>query len=371
MSKILFISSSQHFVDTFLKDLLIFLSKDHNVSLLTKIENSSIYKKKVELINIPVKRKISIFSDLISSVIFLKNLFKIKPDKMISVTPKTIIFGIFAKIVRPNIYRIHIYTGLSWTNMKGFKRRFFIFLDKLNVSFTDKIIIDSQAQIDFLNENNFDTNKFHLINNGSIKGVDCNYFYKFDEGKKDSLKKKYQIPSNVKVITYIGRLDPDKGIYELIDSFIKIKLKTDNILLLLVGIDEMNIDSYINKIDKKFSQSIILINHVSHPEEIFNISDIYCLPSKREGFGNTVIESSACEVPVVGSDIFGLKSSLINEHNGLTFEVNNIDDLTLKLTSLLEDENLCKKLGQNGREYVLRNFDSQKVFNSIKKLILN
>ena len=70
MSKILFISSSQHFVDTFLKDLLIFLSKDHNVSLLTKIENSSIYKKKVELINIPVKRKISIFSDLISSMFF-------------------------------------------------------------------------------------------------------------------------------------------------------------------------------------------------------------------------------------------------------------------------------------------------------------
>ena len=44
MSKILFISSSQHFVDTFLNDLLIFLSKDHNVSLLTKIENSQFKK---------------------------------------------------------------------------------------------------------------------------------------------------------------------------------------------------------------------------------------------------------------------------------------------------------------------------------------
>ena len=69
------------------------------------------------------------------------------------------------------------------------------------------------------------------------------------------------------------------------------------------------------------------------------------MPSKREGFGNTVIESSACEVPVVGSDIFGLQSSLIHELNGLTFKVNNVDDLTKKLSMLLEDENLCKKLG--------------------------
>ena len=83
---------------------------------------------------------------------------------------------------------------------------------------------------------------------------------------------------------------------------------------------------------------------------------IFCLPSKREGFGNTVIESSACEVPVVGSDIFGLQSSLINELNGLTFEVNNVDDLTKKLSMLLNDENLCKKLGKIGREYVLKNF---------------
>ena len=346
------------------------MSENHNVSLLTKIENSSIYKNKVELYNIPIKRKISIISDLISSIIFLKNLLKIKPDRMISLTPKTIIFGIFAKIFRPNIYRIHIYTGLPWTNMIGYKRKFFIFLERLNIFFTDKIIIDSQAQIDYLNENNLDTNKFYLINNGSIKGVDCNNFYKFNQNKKDFLKKKYQIPSNVKVISYIGRMDPDKGIYELINSFIKIKLKIDNIFLLLVGIDEININSYISKIEKKISQNIIFINHVSNPEEIFNISDIYCLPSKREGFGNAVIESSACEVPVVGSDIFGLKSSLINEMNGLTFKVNDINDLVLKLTKLLEDKNLCKKLGKNGREYVLRNFERKDVFDSIMNLIL-
>ena len=139
----------------------------------------------------------------------------------------------------------------------------------------------------------------------------------------------------------------------------------------MVGIDEMNIKIYIANIKKKIAGNILIFNHSNNPEEIFNISDIFCLPSKREGFGNTVIESSACEVPVVGSDIFGLQSSLINELNGLTFEVNNVDDLTKKLSMLLNDKNLCEKLGKKGREYVLKNFRKQDVFNSIKSLILN
>ena len=66
-----------------------------------------------------------------------------------------------------------------------------------------------------------------------------------------------------------------------------------------------------------------------------------------------------------------MQSSLINDLNGLTFKVNNVDDLTKKLSILLEDENLCKKLGKKGRDYVLKNFSKQDVFNSIKSLILN
>lgn len=371
MSKILFISSSQHFVDIFLKDLIIFLSKDHKISLATRIKNNSIYSNKVDLYDIPIKRKISPISDLITSIIFLKNLFEIKPDKIVTVTPKTIIFGIFARIFKPKTFRIHIYTGFSWPNMTGLKRKFFIFLDRLNIFFSDKIIFDSQSQIDFLNKNNLKSKKFHLIHNGSIKGVDCDCFYKFNEKKKFLLKKKYKIPKHYKVISYIGRIDPDKGIHNLIKSFEKLRLKIDNIFLVLAGADEMNIKIHIKNIENKITENILIFDHLDNPEEIFNISDIFCLPSKREGFGNTVIESSACEVPVVGSDIFGLQSSLINELNGLTFKVNNVDDLTKKLSRLLDDENLCKKLGKKGRDYVVKNFSKQDVFNAIKSLILN
>ena len=55
----------------------------------------------------------------------------------------------------------------------------------------------------------------------------------------------------------------------------------------------------------------------------------------------------------------------------MVFQAYLVDDLTKKLSMLLEDENLCKKLGKKGRDYVLKNFSKQDVFNSIKSLILN
>ena len=118
----------------------------------------------------------------------------------------------------------------------------------------------------------------------------------------------------------MGRIDIEKGIFDLLDSFKNIANNYKNILLLLVGKDEMEINSKLKLRYQAIRKKVIYLKHNKSPEEIYNLADILCLPSKREGFGNVVIESSAVEIPVVGSDIYGLRSSLVNELNGLTFK---------------------------------------------------
>jgi glycosyltransferase involved in cell wall biosynthesis len=157
----------------------------------------------------------------------------------------------------------------------------------------------------------------------------------------------------------MGRMDLEKGVKDLIESYKFIQCKRKNIILLLVGKDEMNINSYLENLNFEIRNKIIYLEHSESPHEILNIANIFCIPSKREGFGNSVIESSACEVPVVGSNIFGLNSSLIDEYNGLTFEVNNTKDLSFKLLKLIDDSRLCMQLGKNGRNYVVKNFEKK------------
>lgn len=369
--KVIFISSSQHFTEMFLKDFFEHLSDNYQISLITNFKHNNSLPKKVISYNVNISRKINILSDFLSAIKIFLIALKINPSFVVTTTPKCTIYGSLIKLFFPSIIRIHIYTGITWTNMIGLKKKLFIIIDKLNIFFSTKVLFDSKEQINFLSEHRFQSSKFFLINNGSIKGVNSSIFYKYDINKKKILRKKYNINLSDIVILYMGRMDIEKGILDLLDSFKILAKKYSNILLLLVGKDEMGINNKLQLSYKMIKEKIIYLDHNRIPQDIYNLADIFCIPSKREGFGNVVIESSAVELPVVGSDIFGLRSSLVNELNGLTYKKNEIKDLTAKLIFLIENKNIRKKFGQNGRKYVLENFNQQEINSVLENLIFN
>ena len=367
----LFISSSQHFIEMFLKDFFLYLSNEHNINLITNISSLSSIPKKVNSYHVKINRKINPINDFFSVIKVLIISFKIKSNYIITVTPKCVIFGSLIKLFSPKVVRHHIYTGITWSNMKGIKRKLFLIIDKINISLSNKVIFDSKEQIQYLREWGFDTSKFYLINKGSIKGVDTNIYFKYDLNKKLSLRKKYKILSNQKVILYMGRMDIDKGILDLLSSFKAISKEYKNVILMLVGKDEIDLNNYLSQYKAENINNVIYLSHNDSPQDIYNLADIFCLPSKREGFGNVVIEASAVEIPVIGSNIFGLKSSLVNGLNGLTYETGKINELTKKLIYLIENEDIRKTLGKNGREYVKNNFNPNDINKSLENLIFN
>ena len=368
--KVIVISSSYDFVKIFLLDFLKELSKIFRVNVLTNNKNKIDIPPYINMFHIPVKRKISPFSDLLSILYAFYRFIKIRPEILISVTPKSIIFGSIIKLFFPRVKRFHIYTGITWTNMYGISRFLFILLDKLNIFLSDKILFDSKEQISFLNKNRIFSKKFHLINCGSIKGVDTKVFYKYSIIKKKKIRIKNNIPLEKKVILYLGRIDIEKGILNLLESFKIISKTHKDAILLIVGKDEMNITYHIDKFDKYLLNKIIIRPHTHNAQDIYNIANIFCLPSEREGFGNSVIEASAVELPVIGSNIYGLQSSLINNYNGVVFKVGDIKDLAKKISYLLTNESQCIKFGKNGREYVKKNFKPQDINNDLVRLIV-
>ena len=156
----------------------------------------------------------------------------------------------------------------------------------------------------------------------------------------------------------------------MLESFKIISKTHKDAILLIVGKDEMNITYHIDKFDKYLLNKIIIRPHTHNAQDIYNIANIFCLPSEREGFGNSVIEASAVELPVIGSNIYGLQSSLINNYNGVVFKVGDIKDLAKKISYLLTNESQCIKFGKNGREYVKKNFKPQDINNDLVRLIV-
>ena len=92
------------------------------------------------------------------------------------------------------------------------------------------------------------------------------------------------------------------------------------------------------------------------------ISDVFCLPSRQEGFGIVIIEAMSCGLPVVVSNLDGVTSDIIQSiQEGTIVSGFESGDYAKALMSILADASLSKDLGSRARERTLSSFSLKQV----------
>ena len=160
------------------------------------------------------------------------------------------------------------------------------------------------------------------------------------------------------VFLFLGRLNHDKGITDLVKAFIELNDIYPHTKLVLVGPDEENMVSKINILTS--NNNIIIYGATNKPQEVMQMADVFCLPSYREGFGTSVIEASLIEKPIICSDTYGLMETIIENETGLRHQVGNINSLFMQMEKMM-DENTRARFCKNGRNYVLTNFSADTI----------
>jgi len=169
-------------------------------------------------------------------------------------------------------------------------------------------------------------------------------------------------------IGIVKKLAPKYGIEYLIRSF-AILVNEKNILdktnkkikLTIVGKGEQR--SYLEELAKELEIAeltdfvgVIPYNEVP---DYLNTFDIFCAPSTldSESFGVAIIEASACELPVVVSDVGGLPEVVDNGETGYVVPSKDPEALADKLYELIFDQDKRKLMGKKGREKVEQLYD--------------
>lgn len=374
MQKICIVTTVPETIYVFFKEHIRLISKYYNITIITNINksNSFKFKKEINLISINIKRKVDLYND-IKSLIELKNIFdKEKFDLVLSITPKAGLLASLAGFFSGINTRIHWFTGQIWATQKGLKRIFLKYLDKLIVLGASHILVDSQSQYNFLkSEKILNSKKSSVLGHGSISGVDLKLF-KFNIKFKKIFRKKINLNYSHKVILFLGRINRDKGIYDLIEAFELIEKNIKNLHLVIIGPDEENIKKSITRY-KSLNNKIHFVDKTLEPHKWLCIGDVFCLPSYREGFGSSVIEAAAVGIPSITSRIYGLKDTVKNGQTGLTYKLGNINQLAASLQSLIINNDFRKKLGKNAKKRVSllykHTYLSQLLLNYIKKTL--
>ena len=240
MRKIVFISTTNVTINSFLLDIIHKLKKNNKIFILTNFNDNKKKIEGIEYVHINFQRKIHIVKDLISLVFLIKNIFFIKPDLIYTITPKAGFLGIISSFLLRVKTRIHIFTGQVWITKFGIIREILKIVDKIILKLSTNCLIDSHAQKKFLIEskifNKFNFNKIRVLGDGSICGVDTSKF-KPNMLSRVEIRAKYNIPQNDKIIIFVGRLNVDKGVLDLVEAYNKICLnnKINDTHLLIVG----------------------------------------------------------------------------------------------------------------------------------------
>lgn len=360
--KICFIVSSPITAKAFLLEHIKLLSTEFDVYLVANFENEqqkniSPYLSKV--FDIKIERNINILKDL-KALKTLKKLLKNEAfDAIHTVTPKAGLIGILAGKLAKIKVRTHIFTGQVWHTKKGLMKLILMKIDQFIFSIATNILVDGQAQRQFLIENNIINEKdSRVLGKGSISGVDTHKFIP-DINTKEKNRKELNYSATDVVFLFLGRLNVDKGVLDLAAAFSKLQQSHKNVKLLFIGYDEENLLPIIN--EKVGLENFKFYGPTSEPELLLQTGDVLCLPSYREGFGTSVIEGSLLELPIICSDTYGLKETIIDNKTGLRHKVKDVDSIYEQMKKLAVNADLRVEMGKAGRAYVLDNFKASQI----------
>jgi glycosyltransferase involved in cell wall biosynthesis len=215
-------------------------------------------------------------------------------------------------------------------------------------------VVPSQEIAQEMIETGFSTERIKVIPNG----VDTDYFSPINSREKKIKKRKFGLVDK-NLALYIGRFEPNKDIFLLIDAWSKLSERKKNWKLWIIGSGKLEMAIKNRILGKGLDHWISLISNVS-PEKVKNylqIGDLFIQPSRFEGLSNALLEAMSCGLPIIASKIKVNQGLIKDFFNGLLFDPRDTRDLVRCLERALEDDKDRESWGINGRKWIVENLD--------------
>lgn len=175
------------------------------------------------------------------------------------------------------------------------------------------------------------------------------------------MRKKEKVDKNLITISFIKHLKIKYGPQYLIEAVPHILKKYNDIEVLMIG-EGPEEDKLKNLVDKLgLSKYLKFLGRIDHEKviEILNATDIFVMPSiyESEVFGVAAIEASAMEVPVVASDLGGIREAVVDGETGILVRPGDPAAIAEACLRLIREPDLRKKMGMAGRRFVVKKYD--------------
>lgn len=190
----------------------------------------------------------------------------------------------------------------------------------------------------------------------------------------ESIRKEFSIPTDARVVMIMGRLVREKGYLEFFEAMKVLAPKHPDLHVLVVG------DTVVSEHDAAKDE---IIAAASHPDlggrvhfagmrsdipELLGASDLFCLPSWREGMPVSILEAMMMGLPVVATRIRGSREEVEDGRTGFLVEPRAPGDLAGAIGWLLDHPDIAGEMGVEGRKRALKVFDARRLYKRQRRI---
>jgi glycosyltransferase involved in cell wall biosynthesis len=244
-------------------------------------------------------------------------------------------------------------TPHGWSKEIDRKLKLYQWLGAVSLKFMDRVCPLSPGLKDALREAGIKNSRITLIRNGvDISEIDEAAKIVKSDGKKR--------------IGFIGMLIESKGLDDLVEAFFL--LRRSDCELFLIG-DGPCRDGVLRRFNSVNKQSMIHSpGYVSNRLEYLKSFDLLVLPSISEGIPRCVMEAHAARIPIVGTDIDGIRNLVIHEHSGLLVPPKNPSLLAKAIERVLDFPELAAAFATQGRALIENQFSAARMAKEYESL---
>jgi len=322
--------------------------------------------KGVDFYPVEMSRAITPLKDLISLYRLVRLFRKIKPSIVNAGTPKAGLLCMIAAFLSRVPVRIYSSHGFRFETLHGLKRTITMMTEKLSVLFSTSVFCVSRSlQEKFISFKLARNDKTLLVHHGTCCGIDSRKFHSSEQvlAEAASIRQRFDIPAEAKVIGFTGRFIKAKGIQDLLDAFVDLQSHGD-VYLLLVGDYEEEGDS----VEQRYRELIAQHPRIKHTGFVtqvvpyFHSMDLFVLPSYREGFSTVLLEASAASLPVISTYATGCVDAVVEGETGWLVPAGDVFSLARAIEYALDHPDEAKAMGRRGRERVIRDYATEDVW---------
>ena len=319
------------------------------------------YKEEFRCINVSINRGTSI-KDLLTMPFYFRRLFKKDCFDIVQyATPNASLYASLGAKWAGIKKRIYCQWGIRYVGFSGFQRILFKAIERFICKNSTHIRPASWKNLDFaVDEGLYKREKALVMGDGGTVGIDMKEFdVSLKPNNKQSVIAQFPQLKDKIVYSFVGRLNRDKGVFELLEAFQRLCYEGYNVAMLQIGDMEGTLPAHLEEVRK--NENVVLTGWTNEVPKYISASDVLVHPSYREGFSMVIQQAMAMEIPIVTTDIPGPSEVIEPNVSGILAKPRDVETL-YECMKWMADHPLERiEMGKAGRKRCEERFNRERM----------